>query len=752
MRKTILLLLLLSIISIQKIWAQTRQADSLALVSLYNATNGSNWTITWNLAQPIDTWNGVRMLNNRVQRLSFYGNNIMGTLPDLNLTALESLAMFNERLIGNLPNFTNLPSLETLKLNGGQLSGSIPDFTNLPQLRELSLRDNRLSGSIPNFTNLSNLETLELGSNGLSGSIPNFTNLPVLARLSLGGNLLSGNIPNFINVSQLTYLWLVGNQLSGSIPNFPNLPQIRTLWLSNNLLSGSIPNFSNMPLLEDLSFSNNLLSGNIPDFTNLPMLDALSLFENQLSGAIPNFTNLPLLERLSIHTNQLSGSIPNFTNLPVLTNLTASINQLSGTLPDFTNLIFLEQLSLHTNQLNGAIPDFTNLPFLESLSLQNNQLSGSIPTFGNVPYLEYLQVQSNELSGLIPSFTNLLFLRYLDINENQFTFEDFMLGYNNLTQQIINPSKFIYAPQDSIGNRQVVDLTAGASYTIDLLIDNTITTSTYYWYKDGILIDSTLGINEYTITNFQPVDSGVYTARVINTIVTNFNSSTQELILQSYPTTLNWVCVNTVGIDTQTACNSYTWIDGNIYTADNDSATYTIVGGAANGCDSIVTLDLTIKTVDITVNVADPTITANAIGATYQWLDCDSNYVLIPGETAASFMAMSNGSYAVEVSQNGCVDTSICSPISTIVGVKKVLDLENVVVFPNPTTGQVTIDFDILVDASIRVLALTGQIVYEKEIKDTSVGQLDLSQQPSGVYFMEISTSEEYLQYKLIKK
>tara|TARA_B100002052_G_scaffold52035_1_gene45241 strand:- start:2082 stop:3299 length:1218 start_codon:yes stop_codon:yes gene_type:complete len=35
--------------------------------------------------------------------------------------------------------------------------------------------------------------------------------------------------------------------------------------------------------------------------------------------------------------------------------------------------------------------------------------------------------------------------------------------------------------------------------------------------------------------------------------------------------------------------------DGGIYTSSNNSATYTYYGGAANGCDSIVTLDLTIN-------------------------------------------------------------------------------------------------------------------------------------------------------------
>ena len=57
------------------------------------------------------------------------------------------------------------------------------------------------------------------------------------------------------------------------------------------------------------------------------------------------------------------------------------------------------------------------------------------------------------------------------------------------------------------------------------------------------------------------------------------------------------VNVNTTepGIDIQNACDSFTWIDGITYNSNNNSATFTIIGAGENGCDSIVTLDLTIE-------------------------------------------------------------------------------------------------------------------------------------------------------------
>ena len=63
--------------------------------------------------------------------------------------------------------------------------------------------------------------------------------------------------------------------------------------------------------------------------------------------------------------------------------------------------------------------------------------------------------------------------------------------------------------------------------------------------------------------------------------------------LANETTTVN---VNTTepGIDIQNACDSYTWIDGLTYTSSNNTASFTIIGGSANGCDSLVTMNLTI--------------------------------------------------------------------------------------------------------------------------------------------------------------
>lgn len=86
-------------------------------------------------------------------------------------------------------------------------------------------------------------------------------------------------------------------------------------------------------------------------------------------------------------------------------------------------------------------------------------------------------------------------------------------------------------------------------------------------------------------------------------------------------TTLNLtINTNLMGLDNVDACNSYTWIDGNTYTSNNYIATHTIPGGAQNGCDSIITLQLTIH---------------NPVQGVDVLFACDS-YIWIDGNTYTS--------------------------------------------------------------------------------------------------------------------
>jgi predicted outer membrane repeat protein len=187
------------------------------------------------------------------------------------------------------------------------------------------------------------------------------------------------------------------------------------------------------------------------------------------------------------------------------------------------------------------------------------------------------------------------------------------------------------------------------------------------------------------------------------------------------------------GTDVITACDAYTWIDGNTYTSSNNSVTYTSTNQV--GCDSIVSLDLTINSVDATVNINVPHLAADVAGASYQWLDCGDSFSPINGETSQLFTAVNNGSYALEIAKNGCTDTSTCILIDNI-GLSQE-QLTSIKLYPNPTKGWITIEKQGEATVPFEIRDLTGRVIHKGSlsIPETTI---DLSNFSNQIYLLDL--------------
>ena len=203
------------------------------------------------------------------------------------------------------------------------------------------------------------------------------------------------------------------------------------------------------------------------------------------------------------------------------------------------------------------------------------------------------------------------------------------------------------------------------------------------------------------------------------------------------------------GVDEITACNSYEWIDGNTYTASNSTATFTVVNGAANGCDSLVTLNLTITTVDNTVTTNGMTLTSTQPGATYQWINCANNQE-ISGATNQSFTASSNGSYKVEITLGDCVEESTCVSVSNLSTGDDHL-AQKIAVYPNPTKNKVTIQLP-EGEQSVKVFSTLGQVIIPTTNFNGTTFELNLNNYPAGLYFVEIHHNNYSITKKIIKE
>jgi len=496
------------------------EQDRLALIALYNSTNGAlwknrnSWQIPGNIGESPCGWFGITCSGGRVDRINLGSNNLVGSIPAEigNLYHLQDLAVNNNLLNGGIPSqLGKLSSLKNLNLGTNQLTGSIPsELGNLNQLETFFLQSNRLSGSIPiELGNLSRLIFLWISYNQLSGNIPDQLNkLPQLQQLLLNDNQLQGSIPSSLgNLGQLKMLSLANNQLVGTIPNqLSNLSKLEHLFLSLNQLTGSIPSeLRKLSLARQLSLGQNLLSGEIPsELGQMSALEYLDLNTNNLSGTIPpSLGSLTKLLSLNLEHNSLSGAIPSeLGNLLKLNVFFVRFNELSGAIPSsLGNLTGLTNLNVQSNRLTGIIPsELGNLTNLIYLNLNYNRLSGNIPAqLGTLSNLQELGLSGNLLTGTIPALTNIPVSAYVNFSSNGFTFDGLESNSNKIDYYVFQSNIPIEV------NRSTLSVNAGG----------TLARNTYKWFKNGTIVATIIGNNSFTMTG-----TGTYFVQITNNLAT----------------------------------------------------------------------------------------------------------------------------------------------------------------------------------------------------------------------------------------
>ncbi|MGB0177488.1 MAG: T9SS type A sorting domain-containing protein, partial [Owenweeksia sp.] len=215
--------------------------------------------------------------------------------------------------------------------------------------------------------------------------------------------------------------------------------------------------------------------------------------------------------------------------------------------------------------------------------------------------------------------------------------------------------------------------------------------------------------------------------------------------------TINLSLLNNSSLINQlVVCKRYTSPSGQYtWTA---SGTYSDTVTNIHGCDSVITINLTVKNVDTLVTQAGVTLTAKAGFATFQWLNCDLNYAIIPGETQQSFTPQVNGSYAVRITQAGCTDTSGCKSINNVELQDAFNSIPFVSLYPNPTSGKVILELDrAYYKTQITVQSINGQKISSGSYDGQQKIELQLGTE-SGIFIIQIQL-EEYdpIQLKVSK-
>ncbi len=240
---------------------------------------------------------------------------------------------------------------------------------------------------------------------------------------------------------------------------------------------------------------------------------------------------------------------------------------------------------------------------------------------------------------------------------------------------------------------------------------------------------------------------------------------------------------STTAIDTVTACDSYTW-HGNTYTTSMSTPTYTTTNAA--GCDSVTTLHLTVNystTSTETITACDQYVwhdsvytvsTSNAQFSTLNSLGCDSTVTLhltinyssydTVVDTGAGYYEWQgntyteSGEYVYEgQTEAGCDSIVVLRLTITEVGIGTVNSLGSITLYPNPTTGRVTIvrynptlgsEYGADDVAKVEVFDPNGRMV--ATFLDCS--EIDIHQLPTGTYTLRITLNNGIAVKRVIKQ
>ena len=475
MKKNLRLPLLLSAFLFIKpgiIKAQVNVQDSLALVDLYNSTDGPHWTNNnnWLTTKPLYIWYGIGIYNNRVNSLDLSNNNLSGTLP---------------------ASLNNLTNIYAYRLDNNHLIGSIPDLSsNTFSLQQLYLNDNNLSGGIPeNLGATGDIRIIQLQNNNLTGEIPS-SMLRNAGTVNASNNQLSGNLPSFGFIGSLTYLSLSNNKFTGSIPDaFGDIYGLLDLYLDHNNFTGTIPpHLSASHSLQNLDLSYNKLTVTIlAELANM-YLTRLYLGHNMLTGRFP--------AQLASPDSTHSG------NSYYIKVLSVEYNQLTGKLPPF-KLKVCATLNLSNNEFKDIIPvSLGSVTTLQRLDMSNNKLEGVIPSsFANLSNLKYLNLNNNKMVGPVPEFfSSLQQLTSLNLLNNYFTFD----GIEYLAEQ-----NFVF----NYDHQKRTSLHLTNNNKLSVYAGGTLTNNRYKWFRNGNLVATIFGDSTYI-----PIQSGIYNVQVTNSI------------------------------------------------------------------------------------------------------------------------------------------------------------------------------------------------------------------------------------------
>lgn len=253
---------------------------------------------------------------------------------------------------------------------------------------------------------------------------------------------------------------------------------------------------------------------------------------------------------------------------------------------------------------------------------------------------------------------------------------------------------------------------------------------------------------------------GTYSVTVTNangcTATDNYVLTVNSLPVINIPTNAGVCLGSTLTLDAGNTGSTFLWNTNattqtiNVIAAD----TYSVVVTDANGCSNTASVDVVVNSLPVVNLGPNATLCFNLnetlqldagnVGSTYAWS--------VPGLTGQTpivnntLLPLGVTTVSVTVTDaNTCQNTgSIVITYEICSGVSEIGPLSSMNIYPNPTKGNLNINFGNTIDqAVIELIGMNGQLISREEVKGVSLHTLDLGKIAKGIYSIRIISENQ---------
>lgn len=254
----------------------------------------------------------------------------------------------------------------------------------------------------------------------------------------------------------------------------------------------------------------------------------------------------------------------------------------------------------------------------------------------------------------------------------------------------------------------------------------------FTYRKDTVIFGMTLVIDSIFITRIDNLRPGL--------------SYAVNMSKQIYSPSSNYYqnCINVFGTPTN-ALKAYDTIAVNI-------TAYVSVFGTVNQFQDVMYAVLPVNPAPNVAVLKTGNILNAVMGATsYNWLLCDFGYATIPNANGSVYTPTVSGNFAVEVSLNGCRDTSSCYNVN-VTSIADELSEMGIQLYPSFVVNDLHVQLVERMD-KIEVYDHIGRVVGLVTM-DGKLGNITIpfSNQSSGTYFLKFYSGNRVVVRRIMKE